>query len=186
MPNRTKKARNRALVELVGDIMRAYLLPIVCVVALAGCGRNQDQQHNVTVSGNGGTVSVSGNGEHMTIKDTTGKESVEINSNGGGVPANLPDFVPVYPGAKVTSSVVGNGNNGNGGMIIEQTNASISDVIAFYKQKSAASGFVEAMNMNTGGTTMFTATSSDKKKSINVVASTSNGSTQAQITWGTN
>jgi hypothetical protein len=166
--------------------MRHYLLPLICVAALTGCGRNRDQQHGVTINGNGGSVTVSGSGEHMTIHDASGKQTVEINSNGGSAPSNMPDYVAVYPGAKITASVAGAGNNGNGGMMVEQTSASVADVIAFYKQKSAGAGFVEAMNMNTGGTTMFTAQSSDKKKSLSVVASTSNGATQAQVTWGTN
>ena len=165
--------------------MRRYLLPLVCVAALTGCGRNQDQQHTVAINGNGGSVTVSGSGEHMTIHDANGKQTVEINSNGGSAPSNMPDFVAVYPGAKITASVAGAGN-GNGGMMVEQTSASIADVVTFYKKKSSDAGFAETMNMTMGGSTMFTATSPDKKKSLSVVASTANGATQAQITWGSN
>jgi hypothetical protein len=167
--------------------MRSYILPLVCVLALAGCDRNKDEK-TVTVSGaNGGTVTVSGNGTHFTATDANGKQSVEINSGGSSAPpANMPDYVPLYPGSKVTASVVGAGDKGNGGMIVIETNASIADVIAFYKTKTAASGFSETMNMNMSGTTMFTVTSGDKKKTVNVVASTSDGKTHAQITWGTN
>jgi hypothetical protein len=164
--------------------MRACLLAFACVVALAGCGRNQDQQHTVVINGNGGSMSVSANGGHMTFKDSSGKASMEINTNGGGAPANLPDFVAVYPGSKVTTSVVGAGNDGNGGMMVVQTNASVADVIAFYKQKASSAGFSETMNMNMGTETMFSSQSSDKKKSLSVVATTSNGATSAQVTWG--
>ncbi len=164
--------------------MRAYLLPLACVLALASCDRNK-QEKTVTVTGNGGTMTVSGNGEHFSVKDASGKQTVDINAN-GVTPTNLPDYVPVYPGAKVQSSVVGAGDKGNGGSIVIQTNASIADVVAFYKQKAAASGFSETMNMASAGTTMFTAASSDKKKTIEVIASTSDGATHAQIVWGGN
>jgi hypothetical protein len=170
-----------------GDVMRSYVLPLICIVALAGCGRNTNER-TVTVPGsNGGTVTISGNGQHFSATDANGHQSVDINSGGNGAPpANMPSFVPVYPGAKVTASVVGSGDKGNGGMIVIETSASIADVVAFYKQKTAASGFAETMNMNVNGTTMSTQTSADKKKTVSIVASVSNGTTHAQITWGTN
>lgn len=164
--------------------MRAYIVPLVCLVALAGCDRNKDR--TVTVSGSNGTVTMSGNGEHFTVKDEKGNQTVEVNANGGGVPSNLPGFVSVYPGASVQSSVVGNGSSGTGGTIVIKTSASIADVIAFYKQKATANGFSETMNMATGGTTMFTAGSKDNKHTIEVIASTSDGATQAQVIWGGN
>ncbi|MGD0192546.1 MAG: hypothetical protein ABSD74_17550 [Rhizomicrobium sp.] len=166
--------------------MRACLLAFACVVALAGCGRNQDQQHTMTINGNGGgTVTMSGNGQNMTIKSSDGNASLQFNANGGQAPANLPSYASVYPGSKITTSMVGSDAHGNGGMMVEQTSASVADVIAFYKQKASASGFAETMNMNVGTETMFSATSGDKKQTLSVVATTQNGSTQAQITWGT-
>ena len=166
--------------------MRGTISVLACVLAVAGCGRNQDQQHSVTVNGSGGSMTVSGNGEHFTVKDANGRQTVDVNTEGGVTPSNLPEFVPIFPGAKVQSSVVGAGNGGNGGTIVIETNASVGDLIAFYKQKTAASGFSETMNMNSGGTTMFTAGSSDKKRTIEVVASTSGGATHAQIIWSGN
>lgn len=150
--------------------MRVYFLSLACLVSLAGCDRNREEQH-VTVSG--GSMSVSGNGAHMSFKDASGQQTVEINSNGGAAPANLPSFVTIYPGAKVQSSVTGSSANGNGGTIVIQTSASIPNLIAYYQKKSAAAGFGETMNMATGGTTMFTAGSKDNKRTIEVVASAS-------------
>lgn len=165
--------------------MRSYILPLLCVVALAGCDRNKEEKTVTVAGGSGGTMTVSGNGEHFSVKDANGKAVVDVNANGVAA-TNLPAFAPVYPGAKVTANMSGTGNNGTGGTIVLETSASVADVVAFYKQKSAAAGFGETMNMNTGGTTMFTAGSSDKKKTIAVIASTSNGATHAQITWGNN
>ncbi|HEY5047927.1 MAG TPA: hypothetical protein VII49_07920 [Rhizomicrobium sp.] len=161
--------------------MRAYLIALACLAMLAGCDR-QRQEHTVTIPGNGGTMTVSGNGQNFTVKDANGNQSVTVNS-GGVAAAVLPGFVSVFPGAKIDSSVVGVGAKGNGGTVILETSASPADVIAYYKQKSSAAGFGETMNMATGGTTMFTASSKDSKKTVEVVASTSNGATHAQVIW---
>lgn len=166
--------------------MRAYLLPLACVLVLAGCDR-QKNEHTVTISGsNGATVTMSGNNEHFTVKDANGNATVDVNSSGGAAPSNLPAYVSVYPGAKVQSSVVGSGTTGTGGSIAIQASASIADVLAFYKKQAASAGFAETMNLQTGGTTMFTAASKDSKKSIQVIASSADGGTHAQITWGGN
>ena len=164
--------------------MRHYILPLVCAAALAGCDRHTEER-TVTIPGNGGAMTVSGNGQNYTVTDASGKESVTVNSNGVNA-AVLPGFVPMYPGAKIDSSVVGMGDKGTGGTVIIETSAPVGDVIAFYKRKTSGSGFTETMNMASAGTTMFTTTSGDKKKTVEVIASTSNGATHAQIVWSGN
>jgi hypothetical protein len=160
--------------------MRALILGIGLTCLLAACDQNK-QQGSVVVSQNG-QVSVSANGEHLTVTDAKNKETVNYSSN-GLASANLPSFVPLYPGAKVTTSVVGSGT-ANGGTIVFVTSDSPEAVIAYYKQKSAAAGFAQTANMNMGGMTMFTATADAQKKSLQVMASTQNGKTQGQIVWG--
>ncbi len=160
--------------------MRVVILALAIAGVLAGC--DQNKQQNVVVSQNGTTASVSGNGQHITVTDAKSKETVNFSSNGLNG-ASLPAFVPVYPGGKVTTSVVGTGTS-NGGTIVVETSDSPDAVIAFYKQKSAASGFTQTANMNMNGMLMFTATSNSEKKSLQVMASTQNGKTQAQIVWG--
>lgn len=160
--------------------MRRFILALAVAGALAGC--DQNKQQNVVVSQNGTTASVSGNGEHITVTDAKGKETVNFSSNGLNG-ATLPAFVPVYPGGKVTTSVVGSGSS-NGGTVVITTSDSPAAVIAFYKQKSAASGFAQTADMNMNGMLMFTATSDAQKKSLEVMTSMQNGKTQAQIIWG--
>jgi hypothetical protein len=160
--------------------MRAVIVALAIAAALTGC--DQNKQQNMVVSQNGTTASVSGNGEHITVTDAKSKETVNYSSNGLNG-ANLPAFVPVYPGGKVTTSVVGSGSS-NGGTIVIETSDSPDAVIAFYKQKSAASGFTQTANMNMNGMQMFTATSDAEKKSLQVMTSAQNGKTQAQIIWG--
>ena len=164
-------------------MMRAYMLPLACVLVLAGCDR-QKSEHTVTVAGSNGTVTMSGDSGHYTVKDANGSQTLEVNASGGGTPSNLPSYVSVYPGATVQSSVIGAGPQGNGGSIAIQTSASIADVVAYYKKQTASAGFSETMNMQSGATTMFSAASKDSKKSIQIIASASDGGTRAQIIWG--
>jgi len=166
--------------------MRAEFVALslgICLVA-AGCGQKSDQNKTTTIAGNGGSVVYSGNGDHMVIKSTNGNATVEYSST-GMVHANMPDFAPLYPGAKVTSSVSGtntNSNGGSGAMVTFTVPASQSDVIAFYKQKAGAAGLGETMNMDQGNTMMFVA--GKEKKSLQVVATKTDSGTQAQVIWG--
>jgi len=159
--------------------MRVLILGLAAAGLLAGCDQNKPQ---VVVSQNGTTASVSGNGQHITVTDAKTKETVNYSSNGLNG-ASLPAFVPIYPGGKVTTSVVGSGSS-NGGTVVIETQDSPDAVIAFYKQKSAASGFTETANMNMNGMQMFTATADSSKKTLQVMASNQSGKTQAQIIWG--
>src|SRR5271154_983271 len=115
--------------------MRAVFvaLSLSLCVAAAGCGQKIGKGTTVTIPGQNGAVTVSTSGDQMTMKSADGKAMVEINSNGLGH-ANLPDYAPLYPGAKVTASISGTGNDGGGAMVAFNVSAAPSDVIAFYKQ----------------------------------------------------
>ncbi|HEY1614238.1 MAG TPA: hypothetical protein VGF97_11150 [Rhizomicrobium sp.] len=163
--------------------MRMRFLHLACLLVLAGCDQNHHDQSKdaktVTIEGANGTVTISGNGTHYAVKSSHGSETVEISSN-GAVPS-LPGFVPVYPGAKVVSSVVGAGGNGKGGTFVIEAGAPVDAVIGFYKGKMKSQGFSETMSLQSGASTMFS--SGSGKKSIEVVASASEGGTRAQIVW---
>jgi len=145
---------------------------------VAGCGKS-DNSGGVTIAGKGGNVTVSGNGAHMTMKSDDGKTTVEVNSNGIANVA-MPDFAPLYPGATVQSTV---SSAGKGAMVVFNTAAAPADIIAFYKQKSAAAGLAETLNANEGAAMMFVA--GKDKKTVQVVASKSGSGTQVQLIWAT-
>ena len=147
-------------------------------VLVAACGKSADK-NSVTISGNGGNVTVSGDSGHMIMKSDDGKTTVEVNSNGIGNVA-MPDFAPLYPGAKVLSSVTGSGNGG-GAMVMFKVAAAPADIIAFYKQKTAAAGMGETLNASEGAGMMFVA--SKDKKTVQVIATKSDSGTQVQVIW---
>jgi len=148
-------------------------------VALAACGK-KDEQKTVYSDGTN-TVTQTGSGDHMTITGSNG-EKVEF---GSGASAKMPSYLSLYPGAKITSSFTGQGKDGGGGVVTFHAGAAPAQIIAFYKQKAAAAGMSEAMNMETGGTTMFAANNDKAKTSLSVTATKAADGADAQVTWST-
>ena len=104
-----------------------------------------------------------------------------------GVPADfkLPDYVALYPGAKVISTVNGIGPENNGGMMTFETGAAPSDVIDFYKNNAASAGLKEKESTTQASMLLFTAGSDDNTRKIDVAANPgdSGNGTRAQVTW---
>ena len=182
--------------------MRAFVPIFLAAGALllAGCDQNKganvtikNKDGNVTISANGqhftmqgtdgksGSVIISGHGDHFTMKTSDGKSLVEINANGVKITGNLPRFVGIYPGAKVTSSIAGGDSNGAGGTLVMESSAAPADVIAFYRKKSDGAGFRQTLNMDQGGTLVYAAASGEKQ--LQVLAAKTDTGTHAQVTW---
>jgi len=185
--------------------MRSLLILTIAAagVIVAACDQNS-KSNDVTVKGENGTMTISangqdftmkasdnksgnftmsGNGSHFTIKATDGKQNVVINTTGGDANAKLPDFVTVYPGGKVKSTTISAGKDNVGDSLSFETTASPATVIAWYKQKASNEGLSKAIDMNMGGTTMFTANADGGKKSLQVIAASSGAGAQVQINW---
>lgn len=161
--------------------MRAIVIALGLCVALAGCGQKSEKEKTTTIDTNNGSVTVSGNGTHMVVKSDNGQSTVEYNA-GGNVHADMPDFAPLYPGARVTASIAGSGNTGGKGAMVTISTPDAPDaVIAFYKKHAAAAGFTDKMTMNSGDSTMYVATKD--KASLQVTASKTGDGTQVQVTW---
>jgi hypothetical protein len=182
---------------------RTIFLAAAVVPLLAACDQNsksddvtvKGQNGSVTISANGQNFSMkasddktanftmSGNGGHFTMKASDGKQTVEINSTGGETNMKLPDFVAIYPGGKVQSTTIGAGKEGNGGTLSFETASSPAAVIVWYKQKASAEGLSKAIDMNMGGTTMFTANADGGKKTLQVIAAAKATGAQVQVNW---
>jgi hypothetical protein len=168
--------------------MRPSFAMLLAALALAACGKSDKDSSHVVISGKDGDVTITSNGtsngEHVTMKGADGKSTVEINAGGMGANVKLPDFVPLYPGAKVQSSVTGTGNGGSGGTYVFDTSAAPADVVAFYKAKSTAAGFAETLNIANGQGITFVASAASGKKSIQVVAVKGDNGSHVQVIWG--
>jgi hypothetical protein len=161
--------------------MRAVFVALslsVCVVA-AGCGKSSEKTY---VSKDGSvTVSNSGNAGHMTVNSGNGTATMDFNAD-GGVHATMPDFAPLYPGAKVTSSVVANNTDGTKGAQVSFTVAAPpADVIAFYKQHVGTANLPQTMSVDQGDTMMFMA--GKDKKAVTVTVGKQDGGSQVMVIW---
>ncbi|HYE44581.1 MAG TPA: hypothetical protein VEA44_02285 [Caulobacter sp.] len=96
-----------------------------------------------------------------------------------------PAYAPLYPGAIVASSAVGESGVGPGGMVIYRTDAPPGTVIAFYQDKVKAAGKPVTMNADIGGGVhMLTAgDSGEGKGAMQVIASPSGRGSQVELTW---
>ena len=161
--------------------MRAafVVISLSLCVAVAGCGKSSEKTY---VSKDGSvTVSNAGNSGHMTVNSGNGTAVMDFNAD-GGVHATMPEFAPLYPGAKVTSSIVANSTDGTKGAQVSFTvSASPADVIAFYKKNVDAAGLAQTMNMNQGDTMMLTA--GKDKKALTVTVGKQDGGSQVMVIW---
>jgi len=155
------------------------VMMIGAAVSLIGCGKNESKNSGSEA----GNVSVSGSGDHMTITGSHG-EKVEFGS-GSSATSKLPSYLSLYPGATVTASFTGSGQDGSGGLISFHVKASPAEVIAFYKQKAAAGGMADTMNAEMGGTSTYVAADEKTKKQMSVSATKAADGSDVQLTWGT-
>lgn len=116
-----------------------------------------------------------------TIKSDDGETVIK---SGGSVPEDFPKDVPIYSGASVVSSVSGLNTGVTGHAVNFETSASVADVIAFYKDGLAKSGWKIVSTYNTNDTQMLVA--QKDKMSAMVSATMVNGKTQFILTVGNN
>jgi hypothetical protein len=161
----------------------------VCL-AVASCGRS-DNGKTVVYSNGNGTVTASQNGdqEHVVVHSATGAATMDYSAN-GMTHMTMPDFAPLYPGAKVTSSLNESAATGGGALVVFTTTSSPSDVIAYYKQKATAAGLTPTLDMTAGDTMTFIANTPNSvttanKKALQVSASKSSDVTQVSMTFTT-
>ena len=156
--------------------------PLAIGLVLAACGPSSN-----TVTTAGGTVTTSNSADGGTVTTVKGAngEVVQIggDSNGAAVAA-LPGFLPLYPGAKVTASVsapdAANADMKSGSVAFD-TNATVAEIIAFYKQKIASQGLTDALNNSDKESTMFMAMKD--KSMVQVIASKGSDATNVVLSF---
>lgn len=118
----------------------------------------------------------------MTFTDT--KTGAEVNVGGGTVPDAFPKDFPLYPGAKVTSSLSGAQSGKNGGFWLTMTTAdSVDRVSAYYKTQLAVNGWTITATYTANGTVTETATKNGWSGSL-ALTTDSSKTTQIVIILG--
>ena len=140
---------------------------------LAACG-----QSGTTVTTPSGTVSTSADGSTTTV---TGPDGVTATFGTGATTTQLPDFLPLYPGAKVLSSINAPQAGMQGGSVAFETKASPAEVVAFYKQKVVAKGLAETLSATEGDSMTYMA--SKDQSSVQILASKGTDATEIVLSW---
>jgi hypothetical protein len=119
----------------------------------------------------------------MTVTDASGRTVLKA---GPGSISDLPDWVPVYPGAEVTSTysaeAAGTGQ-GSGGAFSLSTDDSVDTVFDHYRKALADGGFEIQLMTPSGTTKMIIASHSDPTRNVTVSITEADGKTQAAVQY---
>lgn len=95
----------------------------------------------------------------ITNPDTGERVRLETGS-GAGAPANMPAFAPLYPGARIESTIAGTGSaqggSNLGGMVTFRVSDRPEQVAAFYRSSLDRSGLTERNEANLNGVLVLT------------------------------
>ncbi len=105
------------------------------------------------------TLAACDGGNKQTVANPESGERVTLESGSGTkAPPNMPAFAPLYPGARIESTVSGvssqdTGSN-QGGMVSFRVADDMEKVAAFYRSAMDRSGLTERTDVNMNGTLM--------------------------------
>ena len=140
--------------------------------------KNKDGEATVNAA-----AAASGDGGTLTVTGADGQKATFGAGKGAG---NAPSWLPIYPGAEGSGNYKTTTAEGDACAVTVSTADSVEKVMAFYEEKLKDAGFkVEKITLagaaGNGGTV--TGTTADEKRSVGVVLSSSDGKTQAMVTF---
>jgi hypothetical protein len=127
----------------------------------------------------------SGQGLNVQSTDEKGKTS-STTLGGTGAPQNLPSWLPVYPGGTVQGTYDTTNAEGRTAAFTVTTGDDSNKVIDYYNDQLQSAGLTpQKSTYTTNGTTggSVTGKSADGKREASVIVSTSDGKTQAVVTF---
>jgi hypothetical protein len=129
--------------------------------------------------------SVRQDGENATVTVTGPDGQTGKFMSGAGAADFLPDFAPLYPGAKVVGGAGGDSNTGKGGMVNFETGDAPEKVVAWYKAEAEKAGLKIAGEMTTPEMRMVAAQDEAGGRSLQVhVSAKEGGGTTASLIAG--
>ena len=107
---------------------------------------------------------------------------------GANVDAKIPQWVPIYPGAKQQNVMSTQTAEADGGTIMLEVKEEFGKVKAWYEERINAGGFESKMVTSTEGSegpgAMMVASKNDEKQSLHIMLNTEPEFTRATITFG--
>jgi len=145
--------------------MKTVAILALAALALAGCGRRGAESNSTKLVLHGQ------NGETAVI--------------GKGAPSKMPAYAPLFPGAKITSSM---DMGDKGGIVTYTVSAPPQAVIDFYKKAAAGAHFDSTMDMSNNpgaGAKVIMFSQTGSKRSLTASAEPSPDGTKVGLTYGT-
>lgn len=100
-------------------------------------------------------------GRDRTPPDPDGGDNVTLTAGPGArAPQSMPDFAPLYPGARI-ESVMADGRSGGGGMVTFRADASGVEVADFYRRALDRSDLTDRTDVEMNGVLMITGDAAD-------------------------
>lgn len=119
---------------------------------LAACGSETSGEFTTEDGGNAEYTIDKNSGEtSMTIEGANGTATLR---SGADVPVDLPAGFSLYPGAKVITNTVVSQPDGRGTMVMFETEATATDVIAHFRKQAEDAGFAIQIDANMNGSLM--------------------------------
>jgi hypothetical protein len=133
------------------------IMSVALAVSLAGCGKPKNDAKE------GPNIQVQVPGTSVTV--------------GPKLPANLPPYVEIYPGAEVTAVIAGIDERKVAGMITLKTKAPMAEVVDFYKKSLVKSGLKAKGEFATAEVQTLSAENGENGYSITITKSDDNETT---------
>ncbi|HSJ79366.1 MAG TPA: hypothetical protein VK913_11590 [Erythrobacter sp.] len=150
-------------------------LASVAALALAACGSETSGEFTTEDGKNAEYTIDKDTGEtSMTIKSEDGTATLR---SGSDVPVNLPSGFSLLSGSKVINSTVVNQPDGQGTMVMFETDAKSDAVIAHYREQAKSAGFDIELEMNTNETAMIAGKRESDGSSLSVTITSGEPST---------
>jgi hypothetical protein len=155
---------------------------ILSLVLVAACGKaDNPAEDRAGAGGKPPAVTAATSPPSSTVR--TGDAVVATGPAAAGV--KTPDHAPLYPGAVVITSIVGESGVGAGGAMTFKAGGTPTQVIAFYEAKARETGRPVTMKAAMGGDVQMLTTgdSGEGKGALQVIASPAEGGSEVQMTW---
>ncbi len=149
------------------------------VLLLAACGKAEESETPTPAEAPATPTGPLGPDQSITADGAT------VSVGAAASKVATPAYAPLFPGAVVTTSVIGESGVGRGGSVTYRVGASPAAVISFYEGKVKAAGKPVTMNAEMGANVrMLTAgDNGDGKGAMQVIASPAGSGSEVQLTW---
>lgn len=118
----------------------------------------------------------------ISFTDESSGEQVTI---GGEGEAELPDWVPDYPGSRPQGAISSKGGSGRGGLVHFQVSDSPERVIKYYRDELSGAGYKVTTPASGGDGGMVSGEDEASHRTVAVVVGRSGGQTQVSVTYST-